>query len=149
MLLLMNSNSIISIVKNVSEKYILKEEHALLIDGIGIDIVELERIEHVWRKNKERFITRILSEAERAKFNEIKSERRKVEFLAGRFAAKEAFAKATGNGIGEIRFSQIEILSNEKGAPILKAPYYDEDRLFVSISHSEAYAVAQVIITKK
>lgn len=118
------------------------------IAGIGIDIVELNRIERLLQKKNERFMKRILSEKEQTVFNALDSNRRQIEFFAGRFAAKEAFAKATGKGIGTLRFTQIEILSNEAGAPTLRVPNYHSKNLFVSISHSKAYAVAQVIITK-
>lgn len=119
------------------------------IAGIGIDMVELERIEHLWQKKQERFISRILSEAERQVFHRLPSERRRLEFLAGRFAAKEAFAKAAGTGIGKLRFTQIEILPKENGAPMLRAPNYNPNGVFVSISHSKDYAIAEVIITQQ
>lgn len=118
-----------------------------MIKGIGIDIVELDRIERAMSKRK-RFVERILTERERAHLSKMNSLRRQIEFVAGRFAAKEAFAKATGYGIGKLSFQHIEILSNEFGAPILHVEQYNIDKLFLSISHSKRYAVAQVIITE-
>lgn len=116
-----------------------------MIEGIGIDIIELDRIAQSVEKN-ERIIQRILTKNEQAYFYEIHSERRKVEFLAGRFAAKEALAKATGQGIGKLSFQHIHILPDEKGAPVIEVEGLESKRIFLSISHSRDYAVAQVII---
>jgi len=117
-----------------------------VIKGIGIDLIELNRIEKSIQKN-ERIVARILTKKERQTYEQFTSQRRKVEFLAGRFAAKEAFAKANGTGIGELSFQHIEILTNVHGAPKIMAKGYERDKLFVSISHSDTYAIAQVVIT--
>src|SRR5690625_6771177 len=85
-----------------------------MIKGIGIDLIELERIEKSIKKN-DRLVTRILTRKEQNVFRELKSERRRIEFLAGRFAAKEAFAKATGQGIGKLSFQDMEVLPSRKG----------------------------------
>lgn len=119
-----------------------------MIKGIGIDIVELERIEGLVKRNN-RFIERTLNEKERNQYDALRSERRQIEYIAGRFAAKEAFAKAAGTGIGKLEFIDIEILATESGAPALQVDGYDPFCLHVSISHSEHYAVAQVIIESK
>ncbi|HLS66939.1 MAG TPA: holo-ACP synthase [Pseudogracilibacillus sp.] len=118
-----------------------------MIKGIGIDIVELDRIERLMSKG-DRFTERILTTREREALEKLSSLHRKVEFVAGRFAAKEAFAKATGHGIGKLSFQHIEVLSNDLGAPELHVQSYKQEKLFVSISHSKQYAVAQVIITQ-
>lgn len=69
------------------------------------------------------------------------SETRKIEFLAGRFVAKEAFSKALGTGLGEqCKLHDMEVLKGEAGKPVL----YFKDELvngFVSITHSKHYAV--------
>lgn len=116
-----------------------------MIQGIGIDLVELHRIEGLMTKT-DRFVKRTLTEKEIAQYESLRSDRRKVEYLAGRFAAKEAFAKATGTGIGELQFTDIEIVTLQSGAPSLFVKGFEPSRLHVSISHSEHYAVAQVII---
>lgn len=115
-----------------------------MIQGIGLDIIEIQRIKQAIHKNK-RFVQRILTRNERNVYFGLPTERRKLEFLAGRFAAKEAFAKATGQGLGKIGFQHIEILSKDNGAPQIIVKGYDQ--IFISITHSEQYAVAQVIIT--
>ena len=116
-----------------------------MIKGIGIDLVELSRIKELLEKN-ERFLKRILTEDEQAQYKSLPSFRRQLEYAAGRFAAKEAFAKAAGTGIGKLQFIDIEILSSAKGAPVLRAKGYNDEQSHVTISHSDHYAVANVII---
>lgn len=87
-----------------------------MIVGTGIDIVELERIKAILERNP-RFQDRILTEYERDTFNQLKGQRQ-IEFLAGRFAAKEALAKALGTGIGKhLSFQDIEIRNEPSGKP--------------------------------
>lgn len=115
-----------------------------MIKGIGLDIVELSRIEKAISRS-ERFVTRILTEREVAIFTNL-SKGRQVEFLAGRFAAKEAYAKANGTGLGEgCTLQQIEILKEENGKPAL---YFDGEVVngFISITHTKTVAAAQVIL---
>lgn len=122
----------------------MKKERSecLVIVGIGIDIVELERIAHSMKND--RFIERLLTEREQTLAKTYETPRR-VEFVAGRFAAKEAYAKAVGTGIARgLSWRQIEILPDDTGRPHVSAPY--PGRIHISISHSEQYAVAQVII---
>lgn len=116
-----------------------------MIKGIGIDIIELERIKESIKKN-ERLVNRVLTEKEKNRYAALSSERRKVEFLAGRFAAKEACAKALGTGIGTLSFKYIEILNEESGAPKMMVKGYEMDSFLLSISHSQEFAVAQVLI---
>lgn len=116
-----------------------------MIKGIGIDIIELARIKQSMNK-QQRFVKRILTDKELEHYQTLPNERRKIEYVAGRFAAKEAIAKATGRGIGALSFQHIEILAKENGAPYMTVQGYETDYIHVSISHSEHYAVAQVII---
>lgn len=116
-----------------------------MIKGIGIDLIEISRIKKTIQQN-ERFVHRILTEKEKKLFFSIRNERRRIEFLAGRFAAKEAFAKAVGTGIGTLSFKHIEVLKDSVGAPVLTAEGYESQKIFISISHSQDYAVAQVVI---
>lgn len=119
-----------------------------MIKGIGLDIVELNRIQQIIERNP-RFLKRILTENEHEKFHALKNEQRKVEYAAGRFAAKEAFAKAVGTGIGKLSFQHIEVLNDKQGAPKLTADGYDNLNIFISITHSSEYAAAQVILEDK
>lgn len=114
-----------------------------MIVGIGLDIVEIERIEKL-RHRQARFPERVLTGAELQTYEAL-PERRKTEFLAGRFASKEAYAKARGTGIGkELSFQDIDIAADQRGKPhIIRS---EKGRVHLSITHTKAYAAAQVII---
>jgi holo-[acyl-carrier protein] synthase len=113
-----------------------------MIRGIGIDIIELSRVQEMIERQP-KFAERILSEREKQRFDDL-SGRRKTEFLAGRFAAKEAFSKANGTGIGkQLSFQDMVIENDQMGKPFFLQP---EINAHLSISHSRDYAVAQVII---
>ncbi|CQR48272.1 Holo-[acyl-carrier-protein] synthase [Paraliobacillus sp. PM-2] len=116
-----------------------------MINGIGIDIVEISKLKKVYAR-KSRFATKILTDQEIAQLGKCKTEKRRIEFLAGRFAAKEAFAKAYGTGIGKLGFKDIEVIKNDYGAPAIHSSFTRDKQVYVSISHSEHYAVAQVVI---
>lgn len=116
-----------------------------MIVGIGLDIVDIARIGKACKK-REGFPARVLTKKELSIYSQLTSNRQN-EFLAGRFAAKEAFAKAYGTGIGKIGFLDIEILTGELGQPtISKSPF--EGKVFVSITHTDSVAAAQVILEK-
>lgn len=116
-----------------------------MIKGIGLDLIEISRIEQSISKS-DRLAERVLTEKEMELYN-VMEKKRKLEYLAGRFAAKEAFAKAAGTGIGkQIGFHDIEVLPAETGAPTLKASGYEQEQIFVAITHTAHYAAAQVII---
>lgn len=116
-----------------------------MIKGIGIDIIELSRVRDSFNRQM-KLIDRILTSEEKQTF-EVLSRKRQVEFLAGRFAAKEAFSKAYGTGIGkELSFLDIEIHTDDLGKPYIVKP---EVFAHLSISHSRDYAVAQVIIEER
>ena len=86
-----------------------------MIYGIGTDIVSIERVQTIINKNRDSFINRVLTEHERALFaNKADS----AAFCAKRFAAKEAFSKALGTGIGRVlSFQDLTVRSNEDGKP--------------------------------
>ncbi len=124
-----------------------------MILGIGIDIIEIERVRKL--AEKQSFIQRILTPKEQECLP-LQHEQRRMEHIAGRFAAKEAASKALGTGIGkEVSFQDIEILSERNGRPHLHIRQEVLQRLFpdsreiavhLSISHSHHYAVAQVVV---
>ena len=114
-----------------------------MIKGHGIDIEEISSIQKVYEKNA-RFAKKVLTVAEFARFEEL-SGRRKMEYLAGRWSAKEAFSKAWGTGIGCVTFQDLEILNNEKGAPVFtKSPF--SGKVWVSLSHAGNIVTASVIL---
>ncbi|MGL4372712.1 MAG: holo-ACP synthase [Turicibacter sp.] len=112
-----------------------------MIIGIGTDIIELDRIRN--SNHPERFIERILSEKERVIFSTFKSHKRQIEFLAGRFAVKEALYKALGAVCNGKEFNEFSVLNDEFGAPFLETPHIKG--VHISISHCENYATAFVI----
>jgi len=70
-----------------------------VIVGTGIDVVDIGRIESVLARQGQRFVRRILTPEEIAVYEQM-ARGRKIQYLAGRFAIKEAVAKAFGTGIG-------------------------------------------------
>ena len=114
-----------------------------MIVGHGIDIEELASIQNAVEK-REGFAQRVLTDNELKRFASLKG-RRQIEYLAGRWSAKEAFSKAMGTGIGKLGFQDLEILNNEKGAPYFsKSPF--SGKVWLSISHTDQFVTASVIL---
>ncbi|MEI4781427.1 holo-ACP synthase [Streptococcus pasteurianus] len=115
-----------------------------MIIGHGIDLQEIDAIKRAYEKNN-RFAKRVLTDKEFQCFSEQKSTKRQMEFLAGRWAAKEAFSKAMGTGIGTLGFKDIEILNNQLGAPVItRSPF--SGKCFISLSHTGNLVQASVIL---
>jgi len=86
-----------------------------MIYGVGTDIVDINRVKKILTKNRDGFVKRILSEHEQALFT---NKAESAAYFAKRFAAKEAFAKALGTGIGGVvSFQDLTIRNNEDGKP--------------------------------
>ncbi|MFV0556814.1 MAG: holo-ACP synthase [Lactovum sp.] len=119
-----------------------------MIVGIGIDNVEILRIKSAMENVN--FIKKLLTKKEERYWQVLPSENRKVEFLAGRWAAKEAFSKALGTGIGSsLSFQDLEIENDNKGNPeFVKSPLLEQS-VHLSISHTALEAIAFVIIEEK
>lgn len=114
-----------------------------MIVGIGLDVVDIVRIKQACER-RETFPERVLTKNELHVYQKLTGNR-KEEFLAGRFSAKEAFSKAMGTGIGKVGFRDIEILNDASGKPeITVSPF--EGSSWVSITHTESIAAAQVIL---
>ncbi|MDH5434308.1 MAG: holo-ACP synthase [Gammaproteobacteria bacterium] len=122
------------------------------IYGIGVDICEIKRVEKIYLKHGQSFINKLLNASEQKQMYDKKSPSR---FLAKRFAAKEAFAKALGTGVAQgVTLPDIEICHNHLGKPELKlhgktdkmVKALGEYRLHLSVSDEKFYAVAQVVI---
>lgn len=123
-----------------------------MIIAIGIDIVEISRIEEVFARQGERFRDRIFTQGE---IDYCESLAAKFASYAARFAAKEAAMKALGTGWTEgVAWREIEVTRTEKGAPLLNLTGYALSRLLelgaerahVSLSHAGDMAIAQVIL---
>ncbi len=110
------------------------------IIGIGTDIIEIERIESSIKEHGDKFLSRLFTDQEIAY---CKKHKHAVKHFAGRFAAKEAIAKAIGSGFGKsLSWKDIEILPDENGKPIVTMPMYD---IMLSISHCNTFAIATAI----
>lgn len=105
----------------------------------GTDIIEIERIKSAFNRYKN-FAGRIFTEDEICRFAENGC---RFEILAGMFAAKEAFSKYLGTGIGKTAFRDIEVCHNADGCPYIRLRGVKSDAS-VSISHCRKYAVAFV-----
>lgn len=126
-----------------------------MIIGLGTDLCEVERIAGALERQGDRFRNRICSVREQAL---AAARADKTLFYAGRFAAKEACAKALGTGITErVRWRHIEVLAGLKGEPILhlsegalrrarRLAGGHEVRAHVSITHDGPFAMAFVVL---
>src|SRR5258706_13313377 len=123
-----------------------------MILGIGIDIIEVERIRRSFEKFGARFLKRILHP------NEISyclSHREPAPFLAARFAAKEAISKAFGTGIGaQCGWQDLEVGRKSSGQPFVILHGAGQELLakhggsaiHLSLSHTQTYATAVAVI---
>lgn len=117
-----------------------------MILGIGIDLVDLKRIEKLIT---DRFINRILSDEEKVIYDQITSDKVKLTFLGGRFAAKEAIFKAISRGPGSTNYKDFSILNHENGKPYLKTDFFkNQEIIHLSITHTDLQAIAYVVIEK-
>jgi len=117
-----------------------------MIKGIGIDIIEIERIKDAITRRKDAFIERLFTEKER-QMCPTGSETSLATHYAGRFAAKEAVSKALGTGFRGIDWKDIEIISDELGKPNVFLSQKIRERfgnpqLLITISHSKIHASA-------
>jgi holo-[acyl-carrier protein] synthase len=110
-----------------------------MILGVGVDICQNNRI-------KTTLSERILSSEEKIIFDQIKLETRRVEFLSGRFAVKEAIIKALSSLDYEIGIRNLVVLNDEKGIPYLSQPIFLDKKILISLSHEREYSVGYAIV---
>lgn len=122
-----------------------------MIRGIGIDIVEIDKIEKVVIRFGDKLARRIFRESELKVYYKKKHS---VRFLSKRFAAKEATSKAFGTGMNQgIAFNQIEIFNNSFGKPMVRlfsdaavlAKKLDLTNIHITLSDTYRYVCAVVI----
>ena len=120
-----------------------------MIAGIGNDITECARIGEALQRHGDLFLDHLLTPREKAE------SRGRLSYYAGRWAAKEAVAKALGCGIGaRCSFTDIEILNDESGKPLVSlsgaaqrtAAELNVGRIHLSISHERHYAAAVAVL---
>ncbi len=123
----------------------------MMIYGIGIDVVELDRIERAIERQGEAFLAKLFTGTER---EYCQRQRRPGLHYAARFAAKEAVSKALGTGIGgKVGWLEVEVLRSESGAPRVEFHGAARDFLVskgisevqVSLSHARDYAAANAV----
>lgn len=122
-----------------------------MIVGIGIDVVEIQRMKKVIDEWGDLFLERVFTS------NELKyslTKRNFVQHLAARFAAKEAVAKAISTGwSGIFRWKDVEISNDRSGKPVIALygklkEHFSVNKIYVSLSHSENVVVAFVVVEK-
>ena len=121
--------------------------------AIGTDIVEIARIVAMLERQGDKFVQRILCEAEQQEYHRRKQD---AAYVAKRFAAKEAVAKTLGTGIGRgVSFQDILIVNNDVGAPgvelsggALKVMQsLGGSRILLSLADEQQYALAYAVLT--
>lgn len=123
-----------------------------MIYGIGIDLIEIERLQRAVSRTGERLIERLYTDAEQAY---CRMHQPPYACYAARFAAKEALLKALGTGLRQhMRWRDIEVCRDHLGKPSLRLYGYLQERcaaegiqyIHLSLSHSATCAIAQVIL---
>lgn len=118
-----------------------------MIIGIGNDMESISRIAKVLER-RPNFLSTILTPAEEAAARE-RTGKHYLEFVAGRFSAKEAYAKAFGTGIGHaVSWQDISILNAPSGRPVMTVSG-QKNRIAVAITHSGDYVNTVVTIEKR
>ena len=115
--------------------------------AVGVDLIEVRRVAQAVDRYGDRFLARCFTDAELAYCG------RRAPELAGRFAAKEAAAKALGTGIGAVGWLEIEVVRAASGAPTLAlhgaarelAGSLGLGQVLISISHTREHAIAFVV----
>lgn len=130
-----------------------------MIFGIGTDIIKISRIQAALERHSHRFIKRILGADEQLVYQEraAQSSRRAILYLATRFAAKEAFAKAIGLGVRHpMNWHSVQIQSDQVGRPHFQCKgellAWMEARSLaahLSISDEDEFAIAYVIVEQR
>jgi len=121
-----------------------------MVVGVGIDIIEIERIKKSIEKFNELFLNKIFTQIE---LEYCLSKKNKYQHFAARFAAKEAIAKAIATGWSEgFKWKDIEIYNEKNGQPRVKLlgnlkKFLDEGKeLKITMSHSEHYVTCFAIL---
>ncbi|MCO5251848.1 MAG: holo-ACP synthase [Candidatus Kapabacteria bacterium] len=121
-----------------------------MIFGIGTDIVDVERIKQAIESYGQRFLDRIYTDTEQ-EYSESFNDKKYVHYAA-RFAAKESFSKAIGTGITKgFKFREVGIKNETSGKPIMMLEgemleRYGKYKIHVSLSHTDANAIAYILI---
>lgn len=118
---------------------------------VGVDMIEVARMERGVERHGQRFLDRFFTPQEQAYCEG------RATSLAGRFAIKEAVGKALGTGIGDVYWKDVEVVSDERGRPELilheraqtLAAQLGLTEWAISLSHTETHAIGFVVATGK
>jgi holo-[acyl-carrier protein] synthase len=118
--------------------------------AVGVDMIETARIERGIARHGDRFLRRFFTEQEIGYCNG------RIPSLAGRFAIKEAVGKALGTGIGDINWTDVEVVCDERGKPHLVLHNRAIDlaqslglaEWSISLSHTDTHAIGFVVATR-
>ena len=125
-----------------------------MIYGIGIDLVENDRIEKIIQKWGEKFLSRVFSDSE---ITYCKRHAQAAIHYGARFAVKESFLKAIGTGLGRgVKLLEIEVINEESGKPEIRLSGGAQEyfmkagiaKIHLSITHTKNYASAMVLLEK-
>lgn len=120
-----------------------------MIRGIGVDIVDIERIRKLVDTEGERFLEKVFTSTEIAYCN---SKARRHQHFAARFAAKEAVSKALATGwAGDFRWKDVEVTNDPTGQPRIALhgqlrAHIGSARIQISLSHADNHVVAMAVI---
>lgn len=120
-----------------------------MLDGLGIDLVEVGRIKRAHNRWGERFLRRVFTADERSY---CMKKAHPEQSLAARFAAKEAVLKAIGTGLsGGIRWTDIEVVNRKSGKPEVRlgeriTRRIGNRKILLTISHTRELAIAQAVL---
>ena len=130
-----------------------------MILGIGIDLVDIFRINKILEKYPEQFAKRVLGKRElgtyeKILFSDLRPKEKANRFIAKRFAAKEAVSKAFGTGLrGQVSFKAIEVLNDKLGKPyVVLSPLKDKatlpyfKKIHISLTDENNFAQAIAIL---
>ena len=123
-----------------------------MIYGVGVDLVDIDRVRRLLKKNESKFLSRCFTNKEIEYSNKFSDPSKR---LAARFAAKEAVMKSLGCGWRQIKWKDIEITGGEKPTANFKKVAYDRalekniNLVHVSLSHENNKAIAFAVSEKK
>jgi len=110
-----------------------------MILGIGVDICQNNRV-------KFKLVDKILNIEEKTVFGSFKSDLRKISYLSGRFAIKEALIKAFSQANIKIYLNDLVVLNDDLNRPYLAKPSFENKIVHLSISHEKDYSIGFAII---
>ena len=120
-----------------------------MLEGLGIDMVEVGRIKNALNRWGKRFLHRVFTSEER---NYCKRKAHPEHSLAARFAAKEAIMKAIGTGLSDgISWTDVEVVNDKSGKPEVRlgekiTRRIGNKKILLSISHTKEFAIAFAIL---